>query len=229
MKGLVIAIDGYAATGKSSTAKLVAEKLGYTFINSGAMYRAVTYYLLQNDIPIAADHPEFQEALKKIHIELRPNPLTGNFDVFLNGEDVDAGIRGMDVNAKVSEVAAISAVRQQLVAIQREIGKDGGVVMDGRDIGTVVFPHADVKIFLTARMDVRVDRRILQLMARGKTPNQDDVRDNLIHRDHIDTSRKDSPLRKAEDAIEIDTSDITFEDQVDQIVTLARQQEVSRA
>ncbi len=229
MKGLVIAIDGYAATGKSSTAKLVADQLGYTFINSGAMYRAVTFYLLQNDIPIDEHHPEFKAALERIHIELRPNPLTGNLDVFLNGEDVDAGIRGMDVNAKVSEVAAISAVRAMLVRIQREIGKDGAVVMDGRDIGTVVFPDADVKIFLTARMDVRVDRRILQLLKRGKAPNQDDVRDNLIHRDHIDTTRKDSPLKKAEDAIEIDTSDISFDDQVTQIVNLVREKEVSRA
>ncbi len=229
MKGLVIAIDGYSATGKSSTAKLVAEKLGYTCINSGAMYRAVTFFLLQNKIPIDQAHPEFQAALEAIRIDLRPNPVTGEMIVFLNGENVDAAIRGMDVNAKVSEVAAISAVRDRMVRIQRAIGQEGGVVMDGRDIGTVVFPSADVKIFLTARMDVRVNRRMLQLLKREEVPNQDDVRDNLIHRDHIDTTRADSPLRKAEDAVEIDTSDTTFEDQVAQILDLVRQKEISKA
>ncbi len=223
MKRFVIAIDGFAATGKSTTAKKVADILGYTFIDSGAMYRAVTYYLLQNEVPIDATHPEFLAALEEIDIEFRPNPLTGNLEIFLNGEDVDAGIRGMDVNSKVSEVAAISEVRKRLVRIQRAIGKNGGVVMDGRDIGTVVFPDADFKFFLNARMDVRVERRILQMIHLGKPINQDDVRDNLAHRDYIDANRKDSPLRKAEDAIEIDTSEMSFDDQVKIILDQVRE------
>lgn len=225
MKRFVIAIDGYAATGKSSTAKKVADKLGYTFINSGAMYRAVTYYLLQNNIPIEASNPEFQAALEKIHIELLPDSISGDLEVYLNDENVGDGIRSMEVNSKVSEVAAISAVRRRLVILQREIGRRGGVVMDGRDIGTVVFPFADMKFFLTARMDVRVGRRMLQMKESGKSPNEDEVRSNLMHRDHIDTSRADSPLRKAKDAIEIDTSDITFEHQVQKIVELVRMKE----
>ena len=214
----MIAIDGYAATGKSTTAKNVAEKLGYTFINSGAMYRAVTYYMLQHNIPIDAHSPKFLAALEEVFIEFRPDPENGMMQVYLNGENVEGGIRSMEVNAKVSEVAAISEVRKRLVRIQRAIGKQGGVVMDGRDIGTVVFPNADFKFFLTADMEVRVKRRLLQMELAGKEVDPAEVRKNLAHRDHIDTSREDSPLRKAEDAIEIDTSTLTFEGQVAMII-----------
>lgn len=227
MKPLVIAVDGYAATGKSTTAKQVADRLGYTFVDTGAMYRAVTLFLIENEVPLDKDSPEFERSLEEIQLEFRRNPLTDRLEIFMNGQDVDAGIRGMRVSEKVSEVAAISAVRRRLVALQRQIGAAGGVVVDGRDIGTVVFPDAELKIFLTARMDVRVERRLKEMIHRGKLTNQDDVRDNLIHRDFVDSTREDSPLRKADDAIEIDTSELTIEEQVNQVV--ARAQEILRS
>ncbi len=227
MKPLVIAVDGYAATGKSTTAKQVADRLGYTFVDTGAMYRAVTLFLIENEVPLDKDSPEFERSLEEIQLEFRRNPLTDRLEIFMNGQDVDAGIRGMRVSEKVSEVAAISAVRRRLVALQRQIGAAGGVVVDGRDIGTVVFPDAELKIFLTARMDVRVERRLKEMIHRGKPTNQDDVRDNLIHRDFVDSTREDSPLRKADDAIEIDTSELTIEEQVNQVV--ARAQEILRS
>lgn len=223
MKALLIAIDGYAATGKSTTARQVAQRLDYTFMDTGAMYRAVTLFLLDNEIPIQQDAPGLLAALEQIHLEFRRNPVTDKLDMFLNGADVEEGIRSMRVSDKVSEVATISAVRRRMVALQRKMGEQGGYVVDGRDIGTVVFPNAELKIFLTARMDVRVQRRLMEMVQRGKPTNQDDVRDNLLHRDHIDSTREDSPLRRAEDAIEIDTSSLTIEDQVNQVVSMAQE------
>ncbi|MCL4109109.1 UNVERIFIED_CONTAM: hypothetical protein GTU68_031021 [Idotea baltica] len=223
MRKYVIAVDGYAATGKSTTAKLVADFLGYTFIDTGAMYRAVTYYMQQRNIAISAENPEFQEALKDVVIDFRPDPECGDLVLFMNGINVDMPIRSMEVNAEVSEVAAISEVRRRLVALQREMGKGGGVVMDGRDIGTVVFPQADLKFFLIADMEVRVVRRIAQLAKKGKVAHPDEVRENLAHRDHIDSSREDSPLRKAADAVEIDTSDMTIPMQTELIVKMVKE------
>lgn len=223
MRKYVIAVDGYAATGKSTTAKLVADFLGYTFIDTGAMYRAVTYYMQQRNIAIHAGNPQFQAALQDVVIDFRPDPESGDLVLYLNGENVDMPIRSMEVNAEVSEVATISEVRRRLVALQREMGKGGGIVMDGRDIGTVVFPQADLKFFLIADMEVRVERRIAQLAKKGKVAHPDEVRENLAHRDHIDSSREDSPLRKAADAKEIDTSNMTIPLQTELIVKMVKE------
>jgi len=228
MRKYVIAVDGYAATGKSTTAKLVADQLGYTFIDTGAMYRAVTYYMQQRGIEIHAENPAFQAALPEIVIDFRPDPESGDLVLFLNGKNVDMPIRSMEVNAQVSEVAAISEVRRRLVALQREMGQERGVVMDGRDIGTVVFPNADLKFFLVADMEVRVIRRIAQLAKKGKLAHPDEVRENLSHRDHIDSSREDSPLRKAADAIEIDTSELTIPAQTSLIVKMVHELETQQ-
>ena len=222
MVPIVIAVDGYAATGKSTTARLVADKLGYTFIDTGAMYRAVTLYMVENGVSLNPDLPVFTSALEAISLDFRYNPETQRRDMCLNGRNVEQEIREMDVNAQVSEVAAISEVRRRLVAIQQEMGSKGGVVMDGRDIGTVVFPNAELKVFLTASLEVRIERRMAQLEKKGKRAVQEEVRDNLIHRDYIDSTRKDSPLRMAEDAVEIDTTHLAIPEQVDLVVQYAQ-------
>lgn len=222
MVPIVIAVDGYAATGKSTTAKFVAEKLGYTFIDTGAMYRGVTLYMLENHVPLDGDLPIFKKALDKVNLDFRLNPETGRRDLYLNGVNVEAKIREMDVSGSVSEVAAISVVRRRLVAIQQEMGKRGGVVMDGRDIGTVVFPDAELKIFLTADLEVRIQRRIVQLLKKNKPAKEADVRENLIHRDYIDSTRSDSPLRMADDAVELDTTNLSIPEQVEVVVGMAQ-------
>lgn len=222
MRPIVIAVDGYAATGKSTTAKLVAEKLGYTFIDTGAMYRAVTLYLVEHKVPMVSGHPELAKALENIHLDFRSNSAKGRRDIYLNGHNVEQAIRNMDVSGKVSVVAKLSEVRRKLVAIQHAMGEKGGIVMDGRDIGTVVFPNADLKIFLTASLEVRIERRIREMEKKGKGFNPDEIRDNLIDRDYIDSTRKDSPLRMAEDAIEIDTTHTTVVEQVEIVARLAR-------
>lgn len=223
VKPITIAVDGFSATGKSTTAKAVAAKLGYLFIDSGAMYRAVALYCLDHGIAIQSGNPALEAALDHMTIDFRLNPETGNRDLYLNGINVEQEIRGLRVSEVVSEVSAISSVRRLLVAQQREMGRIGGVVMDGRDIGTVVFPHAELKIFLTASMDVRVQRRMNELTRKGKPATGDEVRTNIAHRDHIDSSREDSPLKKAEDAIEIDTTHHTIASQVEIVVGMAQQ------
>jgi CMP/dCMP kinase len=223
VKPITIAVDGCSATGKSTTAKAVAARLGYIFIDSGAMYRAVALYCLDQGITISADNPELEEALDQIHISFRINPESGHRDLYLNGVNVESEIRSLRVSDVVSEVAAISSVRRKLVAMQKEMGKRGGVVMDGRDIGTVVFPHAELKIFLTASMDVRVFRRMNELTRKGKPATSEEVRANIIHRDHIDSTREDSPLRKADDAFEIDTTNHSIESQVNIVVAKAKE------
>ena len=222
VKPITIAVDGFSATGKSTTAKAVAARLGYLFIDSGAMYRAVALYCLEHGIAIEAGNPELEAALSKMTIDFRLNPETGNRDLFLNGQNVEQEIRSLRVSDVVSEVSAISSVRRLLVAQQREMGKAGGVVMDGRDIGTVVFPFAELKLFLTASMEVRVQRRMSELTRKGKPATAEEVRANIAHRDHIDSSREDSPLKKAEDAVEIDTTNHTIPSQVEIVVGMAQ-------
>ncbi|MBC6400028.1 MAG: (d)CMP kinase [Ekhidna sp.] len=214
MRKIIITLDGYSGTGKSSTARIVSEKLGYTYIDSGAMYRAVTYHFLNENINLK-DTQNIERILRNIKIKFRKGRT------FLNGQDVEDVIRSMAVNQYVSQVAAISAVRVKLVQFQRKLGEEKGVVMDGRDIGTVVFPNADLKLFMTADMDIRVERRKNQLLKKGIKENCDDIRCNFIKRDKIDTTREDSPLMKAEDAVEIDTTDLSLNDQVNNIVKLA--------
>lgn len=214
MKKIVIAIDGYSACGKSSTAKQVAERLGYTFIDSGAMYRAVTLFFLRNNVDLSSQK-DVDKALGELNISFQ-----GRFTL-LNGEDVSDAIREKNINENVSAVSAISAVRKKMVEQQRKIGINKEIVMDGRDIGTVVFPDAELKIFMTAEMEVRAKRRQKELEEKGIKYDLSDIIQNLENRDRVDSTREDSPLMKAENAIELDTTKLTLEDQISQIVQMA--------
>lgn len=217
-----VAIDGYSGTGKSSTSKEVASRLGYTYLDSGAMYRAVTLYFLNNNIDWNKAN-EVVEGLRSISISFSFNSNLRKFDTCLNGENVEAEIRGMVVSNQVSQVSAIKEVREQLISIQRELGKNKGVVMDGRDIGTVVFPEAELKIFMVSDTEIRAKRRQEELVEKGQDVSLEDVIHNIIERDRIDTTREVSPLVKADDAIEIDTTNLRFEEQVNEIVKLVEQ------
>ncbi|WP_020569367.1 (d)CMP kinase [Neolewinella persica] len=200
-----IAIDGYSACGKSTLAKAMARQLGYRFIDTGAMYRMVTLYFLRENIDID-NAGAVAGALEGLRVDFVP----GSNHALLNGEDVEMEIREPAVSGFVSPVAAISAVRRWVVPQQREMGKTGGIVMDGRDIGTVVFPDADLKLFVTASIDVRTDRRLAEMMAKGVATTRAEVAANLAQRDHIDSTRADSPLRQAEDAILLDNSNLSL-------------------
>lgn len=217
---ITIAIDGYSSCGKSTLAKALARELGFLYIDSGAMYRAVTLYALHQGV--ATTDPEALEALLpyiRIHFE-HDNQQTRTF---LNGRDVEDEIRRMSVSEKVSEVAAVPAVRRAMVAQQQALRTGRGIVMDGRDIGTVVFPDAELKIFLTADMEERVRRRILQLQAKGIQVEPAEIRRNLEQRDHIDSTRSDSPLRQADDAVVIDNTNLTETEQLAMMLALARE------
>ena len=221
MNKIIIAIDGYSACGKSTTARAVAAKLGYTYVDSGAMYRAVTYYLLQNNISLT-NAKEVSIALADVEISFRKDDA-GNPITYLNGDPVEKQIRKMEVSEKVSVVAANSEVRKAMVSIQHRLGEGKGIVMDGRDIGTVVFPQAELKIFMTAEIEIRAARRLKEWLANGIKASIDEVRANVVERDHKDTTRQDSPLRKADDAIVVDNSFMTFDEQVDEIINLAEE------
>ena len=216
IKNLIIAIDGPAGSGKSTSAKLIAQKLGYLYIDTGAMYRAVTFIVLRNGIPI--------DNIKKIveladDIEIQLKFVNGRTIVNVSGENITEEIRSKEVNSKVSEISKIEGVRTALVAKQREMRNlNNGIVMEGRDIGTVVFPNADVKIFLTADFEQRVKRRAKEFGEKGIEITLNEIKDNINHRDVIDSTRTISPLKKAEDAIEIDTSKVTIEEQVSLIL-----------
>lgn len=222
MGKIVIAIDGYSGCGKSSTAKAVAKELGYTYIDSGAMYRAATLHFLNNFLS-PTNPQDVEKALKTMEISFHPNPDTGRQETFLNGLNVEDEIRNMRVSERVSEIATLKIVRHELVAQQQKLGKKKGVVMDGRDIGSVVFPGAELKVFMSADLDTRSFRRQQELLEKGELVELDEIRNNLAERDRIDSSRKESPLLKMPEAIEIDTSNLTFEGQVAQIVHQARQ------
>ncbi len=218
LKKINIAIDGHSGCGKSTTAKAVAEVLNYTYIDTGAMYRAVTLYFLKNDVDI--NHVEsVTNALQNIHIDFRDVERQSFRHLFLNNRDVEEEIRSLHVASHVSAVAAISSVRTALVRLQRQIGEKKGVVMDGRDIGTVVFPNAECKFFMTASIEVRTERRILEMKAKGEDVSFESVRENLQKRDEIDSNRADSPLKMAEDAILIDTTHLTFDEQVSLVLS----------
>ncbi|MFN4300203.1 MAG: (d)CMP kinase [Thermaurantimonas sp.] len=214
-KQLTIAIDGYSSTGKSTLAKDLAVALGLNYIDSGAMYRAVALYALENNLVNDGQiSPELINKLNDIHIAFQFNPDNKKSETFLNGRNVEDKIRSTAVSAIVSEVAAIPEVRRHLVHLQKSMGKTGGVVMDGRDIGSVVFPDAELKIFMTADEDVRVLRRWKELQDKGYNTTIEEVRENLNHRDHLDTTRADSPLIKTEDAIVLDNSHLTQQEQL---------------
>ena len=221
MKKLLIAIDGFAACGKSTLAKQLAAHLHYLFLDTGAMYRAVTLYLLEHHIDWL-DNKQLDAAFNDISIAFQRNE-NGKAHTFLNGDDVEEEIRSMRVSNKVSEVAAVSAVRKFLVKQQQEIGKQKGIVMDGRDIGTVVFPDADLKLFITAEMDTRVQRRLLELQSNDIQVSETEIRNNLIKRDYEETSRADSPLVQAADAILIDNTHLTPQEQFDMVLQLVEQ------
>jgi len=211
VKNIIVAIDGFSSCGKSTLAKALAAKLNYGFIDSGAMYRAVTLYLIQHNIS-PADEPEVEAALANINIRFVAS-ATGN-RTYLNGQDVEDEIRGMEVSNLVSPVAAIPAVRRAMVKQQQEMGEEKGIVMDGRDIGTVVFPEAELKIFVTADPAVRTQRRFLELQGKGKPTPLAEIQQNLSDRDRIDSTRKDSPLKQATDAILLDNTDLNPEEQL---------------
>lgn len=215
MKKITIAIDGHSSCGKSTMAKDLARRIGYVYIDTGAMYRAVTLFAMRHDL-IAngqVDAAKLQEEMGNIHISLRLNPETQRPDTYLNGECVEREIRTMEVSRHVSLIAALPFVRSAMVEMQREMGKEKGVVMDGRDIGTVVFPHAELKIFVTASAEVRAQRRYDELTAKGEKCNYEEILENVKERDHIDSTRETSPLRQAEDAIVLDNTHMTIPEQ----------------
>lgn len=215
MKKINIAIDGYSSCGKSTIAKGLAKALGYTYIDSGAMYRAVALYALRNGWinETSIDEQALKEHLPEIHISFKPNSQ-GDQDIYLNGENIEKEIRSLEVANAASRVSTLKFVREELVRQQQEMGKNKGVVMDGRDIGTVVFPDAELKIFLTASPEIRARRRFDEMKAKGENPSFDEVLANVIERDYRDTNRDESPLRKADDAIELDNSHLTIDQQL---------------
>jgi len=225
VKKIIIAIDGYSSTGKSTIAKKLAQALNYIYVDTGAMYRAVTYYALHHNCVFEGEliSSKLIEALPKINISFKYNDALGFAEVYLNGENIEKDIRTMEVSQYVSPVAALSEVRQKLVQQQQQMGKEKGIVMDGRDIGTVVFPEAELKLFMTASAETRAMRRYKELLERGQQLSYEEVLKNVTTRDYIDSTRKDSPLKKAKDAIEIDNSNLTIEEQLTSILNLAKE------
>jgi cytidylate kinase len=212
-----IALDGNSSCGKSTYAKLIAAELGYSYIDSGAMYRAVTLAAMEAGLFDGTDAPPLEKIealLDQVHLSLKHNPEKQRTEIYLNGRMVEDQIRSMEVSSHVSYIAAISAVRRKMVEYQRLLGKEKGVVMDGRDIGTVVFPDAELKIFLTASVEVRAGRRYRELIEKGMPAEHKDVQANLEKRDQIDSNRADSPLKMADDAILLDNSEMTLDEQM---------------
>ena len=222
MKKIVIAVDGYSSTGKSTLAKALAKKLNYVFVDSGAMYRAITLYFLRERINWD-NTAEVNAALQNITLDFEYNAEKGKSDMLLNEENVEAEIREMLVSEKVSDVSTVKEVREFAVAQQQKMGEKKGIVMDGRDIGTTVFPDAELKIFVTAAPEVRVERRFKQLYEINPSINIEDVKKNLEMRDYIDSHREVSPLRQADDAIVLDNSDLTREEQLEKALKLVKE------
>jgi cytidylate kinase len=222
---ITIAIDGYSSCGKSTIARALAARLHYNYVDTGAMYRAVTLYALRNGLINGKqlDEEGLIDELDQVHIQFLFNPDTQASEILLNDENVEQYIRQMDVNDWVSQVSAVGEVRRKMVKIQQELGKGKGIAMDGRDIGTTVFPDAELKIFMTAETNIRTQRRLDEMESKGITANFEQVRDNLLQRDLEDMSRAESPLRKADDAIILDNSNLTREQQLDFVLKLVDQ------
>jgi cytidylate kinase len=218
---IIITIDGFSSCGKSTLAKQLAKKLNYAYIDSGAMYRAITLYFLRNNIDWTKKK-EIHNALQDISLEFLPNELSGNAEIYLNGENVEYIIRDLVVAEKVSDIAALPEVRTFAVAAQKKIGKNKGIVMDGRDIGTTVFPNAEVKIYMIADEAVRVERRFSEMFEKNPNITLDEIRTNIALRDYIDSNREVSPLRKAPDAIELDNTHLNEKQQLDFALKLVR-------
>lgn len=219
-KKLIIAIDGHSSCGKSTVAKDLAKKIGYTYIDSGAMYRVVTLFAMRNKLisKDKVDENKLAHLIDQVTISFQYNTEKQRHETYLNNELVEDEIRKMDVSNNVSLIAKIKFVREKMVAFQRELSKEGGVIMDGRDIGTVVFPNADLKIFMTADVEIRAIRRYKELKNKGEDISLDEIRENVAKRDFIDENRDESPLRKADDAIILNNSHLTPEEQLDWIV-----------
>ncbi len=217
---ITIAIDGYSSCGKSTIAKELAAKLGYSYIDSGAMYRAVTLFAMQNNLykSGALDTERLIPRLGEIHISFRFNAERDASDTYLNDQNVENEIRRMEVSEKVSEVSSVKEVRTKMRTLQQDFGKNKGVVMDGRDIGTVVFPDAELKLFMNANLDIRALRRFEELKAKGDTAGFGQIKENLVKRDYDDTHRNEDPLTKSDDAIELDNSDLTREQQLNLVL-----------
>ena len=224
MNKITIAIDGFSSTGKSTVAKQLAKKLNYVYVDSGAMYRAVTFYAMQNGL--ISDNDFNSEALiyqlSNISISFKYNKALGFAEVYLNDINIEKQIRTLEVSSFVSQVAAISEVRLKLVEQQKKMGQDKGVIMDGRDIGTVVFPAAELKLFMIASAETRAERRFQELIERGDKVEYKEVLNNVQERDYLDSNREDSPLVKADDAIEIDNSNMTLDEQFNKILQLVK-------
>jgi len=229
MSKIIIAIDGYSSCGKSTLAKALAAHLGYAYVDSGSMYRCLTLLALRKGV--IKDHSFLEEEIIKLlpemNLKFQFNPHTKSSDTYLNGENVEKEIREMIVSENVSKVSSIHAVRVKMIGIQRESAKDKGVVMDGRDIGTNVFPDAELKIFMTADTEIRTQRRFDELKSKGQHVSFSDVRDNLAMRDYEDTHRKENPLIQAKDAIVLDNSDITREQQLEFVLNLIKDLTIS--
>lgn len=224
-KALIIAVDGHSSTGKSTVAKRLAARLGYAYIDTGAMYRAVTLEAMRRGLVKGGTVGEekLRDCLKKIHIGFHYNADKGSNETYLNGECVEDEIRGMEVSANVSLVAGLGFVREFLVQQQREMGKQGGVVMDGRDIGSVVFPQAEVKFFMTASPEVRAERRYKELTEKGEKVDYQEVEKNVRKRDYLDEHREIAPLKKTEDAVLIDNSHMTVEEEIELMLRYIRE------
>ncbi|HOY48342.1 MAG TPA: (d)CMP kinase [Flavobacteriales bacterium] len=222
---ITIAIDGYSSCGKSTIARALAARLHYNYVDTGAMYRAVTLYALRNGLINGKqlDEEGLIDELDQVHIQFLFNPETQASEILLNDENVEQYIRQMDVNDWVSQVSAVGEVRRKMVKIQQELGKGKGIAMDGRDIGTTVFPDAELKIFMTAETNIRTQRRLDEMDSKGISANFEQVRDNLLQRDLEDMSRAESPLRKADDAIILDNSNLSREQQLDFVLKLVDQ------
>lgn len=224
-KNMIVAVDGYSSTGKSTVAKIIAAKLGLIYIDTGAMYRVVTLEALRRGLIVdgVIDQKRLRESLKEINIGFKYNREQDFYETYLNGEYVEEQIRGMEVSDQVSGIAALGFVREFLVAQQREMARNESVIMDGRDIGSVVFPDADVKFFMTASPAVRAQRRYKELTDKGVEVSYEEVEANVLKRDYIDAHREESPLKQTDDAIVVDNSDMTVEDEVAFMIEKIRQ------
>lgn len=225
MRKITIAIDGFSSSGKSTMAKTLARAIGYRYVDTGAMYRAVTLYAMRHGLVApdgTVDAEQLSRLLPQIHIDFALDPATGEQHTRLNGQDVEGEIRSLAVSQHVSPVAAIPGVRHALVAMQQQMGRDKGIVMDGRDIGTVVFPDAELKVFLNASPETRAARRVKELAEKGQPASYPDVLANVLERDRIDSTRAESPLRRADDAVDLDNSAMTIDQQNQWLLSRAR-------
>ena len=221
MKKITIAIDGFSSCGKSTMAKMLAKEVGYIYVDTGAMYRAVTLFAMRNGMIAPngeVNRDELKQKMQTLRVEFKLNEQTGRAETYLNGENVENEIRGMEVSSHVSAIAAIDFVRTALVEQQQRMGRDKGIVMDGRDIGTVVFPDAELRVFVTASAEIRAQRRFDELKGKGVEANFDEILNNVQQRDYIDSHREVSPLRKADDAIELDNGELTIAQQLQWLV-----------